>query len=57
MRTNDLLSPLAPKGEWDAALIEITKNGKNKMPSYKDKLSDDQIKEVVAYVRDLQKKK
>ena len=43
--------------ETDDALIEITKNGKNKMPAYKDKLTDPQIKEVVAYIRDLQKKK
>jgi mono/diheme cytochrome c family protein len=32
-------------------------NGKNKMPAYKGKLADDQIKELVAYIRDLAKKK
>lgn len=40
----------------DAALINITKNGQGKMPAYKDKLSDPQIKEVVAYIRTLEKK-
>lgn len=41
----------------DAALIGITKNGSGKMPAYKDKLTDAQIKEVVAYIRTLEKKK
>lgn len=40
----------------DAAMINITKNGQGKMPAYKDKLSDPQIKEVVAYIRTLEKK-
>lgn len=39
----------------DAALIAIVKSGKNKMPEYGDKLSGDQIKAVVAYIRALQK--
>jgi len=40
----------------DAAMINITKNGQGKMPAYKDKLSDQQIKEVVTYIRTLEKK-
>jgi mono/diheme cytochrome c family protein len=40
----------------DADLIADTKNGKGKMPAYAGKLSDDQIKEVVAHIRTLQKK-
>ena len=40
----------------DDDLIAVTKKGKNKMPAYAGKLSDDQIKDVVAYVRTLQKK-
>ena len=40
----------------DADLIAATKNGKGKMPAYSDKLTDAQIKEVVAYIRTLQKK-
>lgn len=41
----------------DAAMINLTKNGQGKMPSYKDKLSDAQIKDVVTYIRGLEKKK
>lgn len=37
----------------DKELVEITKNGKNKMPAYKDKLTDEQITELVKYVRTL----
>ncbi len=34
----------------EAALIDITKDGRGKMPAYKDKLTDVQIKEVVEYI-------
>lgn len=40
----------------DADLIAATKNGKGKMPAYSGKLTDPQIKDVVAYIRTLQKK-
>lgn len=40
----------------DSAMIALTKNGQGKMPAYKDKLSDAQIKDVVAYIRTLEKK-
>jgi mono/diheme cytochrome c family protein len=43
--------------ETDAQLIDIVTNGKNKMPAYKGKLTDDQIKGLVGYVRELAKKK
>ena len=39
----------------DADLIAIVTNGKNKMPANKDKLTDDQISALVAYIRTLQK--
>ena len=39
----------------DAQLIAAVKNGKNKMPAYAGKLTDDQIKSAVAYIRTLQK--
>lgn len=39
----------------DAELFDITKKGKNKMPAYDKKLTDDQIKDLVKYVRDLGK--
>jgi len=41
----------------DAQLTEATTNGKNKMPAYKGKLTDEQIKSLVAYVKELGKKK
>jgi mono/diheme cytochrome c family protein len=40
----------------DAELIAATTNGKNKMPAYKGKLSDAEIKATIAYIRTLQKK-
>jgi mono/diheme cytochrome c family protein len=39
----------------DDELITITKKGKGKMPAFQGKLTDDQIKELVAYIRTLQK--
>ena len=39
----------------DAELIAAVKNGKNKMPPNVGKLTDPQIKSVVAYIRTLQK--
>jgi cytochrome c6 len=43
--------------ESDADLIKVITEGRKKMPSYKDKLSADQIKDLVAYVRQLGKAK
>lgn len=37
----------------DADLAAITSSGKNKMPGYKGKISDDQINALVKYVRTL----
>jgi mono/diheme cytochrome c family protein len=39
----------------DAELFDVTKKGKNKMPAYDKKLTDDQIKELIAYIRTLGK--
>jgi cytochrome c6 len=39
----------------DADLIAATTNGKGKMPAYSGKLTTAQIKDVVAYIRTLQK--
>ncbi len=39
----------------DADLIASTTNGKGKMPAYSGKLTAAQIKDVVAYIRTLQK--
>jgi cytochrome c6 len=43
------------QGFSDAEAINIIKNGKGKMKAYKDKLSDADIKALVAYVRSLKK--
>lgn len=40
----------------EADMIAATKNGKGKMPAYAGKLTDPQIKDVVEYVRTLEKK-
>jgi len=37
----------------DAELFDITKKGKDKMPSYDKKLTDDQIKQLVKFIRTL----
>ena len=39
----------------DQELMDRIKNGKNKMPAYKSKLTDEQIKDLVKYVRELGK--
>jgi cytochrome c6 len=41
----------------DAALITTVTAGKNKMPAYGKSLKDIEIKDLVAYVRDLGKQK
>ena len=41
--------------ESDAELIASTTNGKGKMPAFSGKLKAAQIKDVVAYIRTLQK--
>lgn len=55
MKTPALNSPDIVKLS-DADLIAVTKSGKGKMPAYNGKLTDAQIKDVIAYVRTLQKK-
>jgi len=39
----------------DGDLVATIKNGKNKMPAFAGKLTDDQINSLVAYIRILQK--
>jgi mono/diheme cytochrome c family protein len=57
MGASDLRSPEVQK-LTDAELTEIINNGKGKnMPPYKDKLTGEQIKQLVAHIRDLAKKK
>lgn len=55
LKVRDLASPEV-QSQTDAQFTDIVTNGKNKMPAYKGKLADDQIKGLVAYVRGLAKK-
>ena len=40
----------------DAEWIKVTTDGKKKMPAFKEKLSADEIKSLIAYIRQLSKK-
>lgn len=44
-------------GNSDQVWFEVTKKGKGKMPGYDGKLTDDQIKDLVKYMRGLSKGK
>jgi len=37
----------------ESEMVKVTTEGKNKMPAYKGKLTDDQIKELVKYIREM----
>ena len=39
----------------DADLLAIEKNGKGKMPAWHDKLSEEQMKDLIGFIRTLQK--
>lgn len=53
MGVKDFHSPEVQK-QTDAELIKITKEGKGtKMPKYEGKLTDDQIKDLVKFIRTL----
>ena len=54
MKLRDLASADVQK-QSDADLTKIVADGKGKMPAYKGKLSDDEIKGVVAFIRSLKK--
>lgn len=55
LKVRDLHSADVQK-QTDAQLTDIITAGKSPMPAYKDKLTGDQIKQLVAYIRDLGKK-
>src|SRR5580700_9189801 len=44
------------QSQTDAQLTEIITSGKDKMPAYKGKFTDDQIRGLVVYIRSLAKK-
>jgi len=49
------VKPFDIKGMSDAELTKIIENGKGKMHGYKTKLSEKQIKDVLAYIHTLVK--
>jgi mono/diheme cytochrome c family protein len=51
------LHSLVVQKKSDAQLAQVITNGAGDMPSFKDSLSDDQIRALVAYLRALSKKK
>lgn len=55
MKVRDLGSADVQK-QTDAQLTDIIVNGKGKMQPYKGKLTEDQIKQAVSFVRSLAKK-
>jgi cytochrome c6 len=55
MHMRSLASPEVQK-ESDKELTAIITDGKGAMPSYKDKLSGAQIKDLVGFIRELGKK-
>ena len=55
MGTKDFAAPDVQK-ESDAEMAGIIANGKGKMPKYADKLKDNEIKDLVTYIRGLTKK-
>jgi len=52
MGAKDFQSPEVAK-QSDAELAKTTKEGKGKMPKYDGKLTDDQIKGLIKYIRSL----
>jgi mono/diheme cytochrome c family protein len=56
LKAKDLRSPEV-QGKSDAELTEVITKGKGKMPAFGQKLSADVIKSLVAYIRELPKKK
>ena len=54
LKLRDLASADVQK-QSDADLAKIVTDGQGKMPAYKGKLSDDEIKSVVAFIRTLKK--
>lgn len=54
MKLRDLGSPEVQK-QTDKQLYDWTADGKGKMPAYKSKLSDEEIKALVAHMRTFKK--
>jgi mono/diheme cytochrome c family protein len=56
LKAKDLRSPEV-QSQTDAALLEVISKGKNKMPAFGEKIEAGDIKKLVAYLRELAKKK
>jgi mono/diheme cytochrome c family protein len=56
LQAKDLRSAEVQK-QTDAALVELITKGKGKMPAFGAKIQPNDIKKLVAYVRELSKKK
>jgi mono/diheme cytochrome c family protein len=54
VKAADLTSPEVQQ-QSDAELAKVVKAGQKKMPAFGDKLGDDDIKGVIAYIRQLGK--
>lgn len=54
LAVKDFTSPEVQK-QSDAELLEVAKKGKAKMPAYGGKLTDNQLTELIKYMRDLAK--
>lgn len=54
LAVKDFHSPEVQK-QTDAELLEVAKKGKNKMPAYGGKLTDNQLTELITYMRGLAK--
>lgn len=52
MGAKDFHSPEVAK-QSDADLAKVTKEGKGKMPKYEGKLTDEQIKDLVKFIRSM----
>jgi mono/diheme cytochrome c family protein len=54
LAVKDFQSPEVQK-QPDAELLDVAKKGKNKMPAYGGKLPDNQLTDLIAYMRGLAK--
>ena len=54
LAVKDFQSPEVQK-QPDAELLDVAKKGKNKMPAYGGKLPDNQLTDLIKYMRDLAK--
>ena len=54
LAVKDFTSPEVQK-QSDAELLEVAKKGKAKMPAYGGKLTDNQLTELIKYMRGLAK--